>query len=138
MEQMEFTALFCDKAETCDRGKLHIHGVFDELYAPGFPARQEVVYLAGVVHWDRRDHGRFPFRIDLIHPSGQPVFSIDGYTDVETRSEQQPPAKTHLVFPMQNLVFTSPGRYRLLATINHEQHHGPSLHLMQAGGEDAQ
>jgi hypothetical protein len=138
LERMEFTALFCDNAETCDRGKLHIHGVFDELYAPGFPARQDCVYLAGIVHWDRADHGRYPFRIDLVDPSARPIFTIEGFTDVESRSDQQPPAKTHLVFPMQNLVFISAGRYRLLATINDEQHHGPSLHLMQASAETAQ
>jgi hypothetical protein len=132
---MQFTALFCDKAETCDRGKLHIHGAFDELYAPGFPARQDLLYLAGVVHWDAREHGRFPFRIDLLHPSGQPIFSIDGYTDVEDRGERRAPAKTHLIFPMKDLVFTSPGRYRLRVTIKDEQHEGPSLYLMQAERE---
>lgn len=133
---MEITALFCDNATAAADGKLDIRGVFNELYAPDFPARQDHLVLAGVMQWERQDAGRKPFRIDLTHPDGHSVFTIEGHTDVEARPEPRPPAKTYLVLPMENVIFTSPGRYGVRTHVNGREYAGPSLFLVKSAAEE--
>ncbi len=43
---MEAVFLFCADAQAGPDGKLDIHGVFNELYAPDFPARISLLCLA--------------------------------------------------------------------------------------------
>ena len=93
--------LFCKEAAAGPDGRLNIQGVFNELYASDFPARQEHLVLAGVIEWERHTQGRIPFKIDLTGPDGKSVFSIDGHTDVEFRPVNSAPAKTQLVLPME-------------------------------------
>ena len=132
---MEITALFCDGAVSSDDGKLDIHGMFNELYAPDFPARQDSMTLVSVVQWDREDAGDHGFRIDLTHPDGQAVFTVDGHTEVDARPETRPPAKTCLILPMEKVVFPSPGRYRVKTHIKNQTFDGPSLYLMKTTRE---
>lgn len=129
---MEVTALFCDQASISDTGKLDIQGVFNELQAPGFPARQDRLVLAGVVHWDRDDEGQLPFRVDLTHPDGHAVYSVDGHADVKPRPEPEPPPKSYLVLNLEKVMFTAPGQYRVRASIKGREFAGPSLFLTRA------
>ena len=46
---MEAVFLFCADAQAGPDGKLDIHGVFNELHAPAFPARQDQMVLVGIV-----------------------------------------------------------------------------------------
>ena len=129
---MEVTALFCDHAEATPDGRLNIRGVFNELYAPAFPARQDRMVLVGQVIWDREDHGRIPFRIDLKDPGDSPIFTIDGHSDVEARSEGRAPAKTQLVLPLEKVIFADPGEYRVYAEFGGREFSGPSLYLLRS------
>ena len=133
---MEVTAVFCDHASISEAGKLDIQGVFDELQAPGFPARQEKLVLAGVVHWDRDDKGQQPFRIDLTHPDGHEVYSVDGHSEVRPRPEPEPPAKSYLVLELDKVVFTTPGRYRVRARVKGREFAGPSLYLTRVADQE--
>lgn len=134
---MEITALFCDRAEVTGDGKCNIEGVFNELYAPGFPARQDAMTLVGVIQWDREDSGRQPFVIHLLHPDGDPVYTIDGHSDVEPRDPQRPPAKTYLVLPMEKVIFTEPGCYRARIRVKEREVNGPALYVMRTAMEEA-
>ncbi|MCG8434131.1 MAG: hypothetical protein MJA83_08885 [Gammaproteobacteria bacterium] len=129
------TALFCNNAETEANGMLNIHGVFNELYAPDFPAKQDRIVLVGIVEWQRDVSGREPFRIDLTDPDGDPIFTVDGYTDVKATSESEPPAKTHFILPLENVIFTQPGRYATRIELHGKTFAGPSLHLMKSQPE---
>lgn len=133
---MEISALFCDRATARENGKLDIEGVFNELYAPGFPAKQDTMTFVGVVQWEHEDGGRHPFRVDLDHPDGHPIFTVDGHTDVESRPGSRAPAKTYLILPFEKVVFTSPGRYRVRAEIDGSTFDGPSLYLVESAGEE--
>ena len=93
-------ALVCDDAALNPEGKLDVHGVFNDLYAPGFPAKQEHMVLALVVEWDREDEGRFRFRVDLEDEDGKPTLSVEGYSDVDARPADRPPPRTRLVMPL--------------------------------------
>ena len=107
-------ALACDDARERPDGKLDIQGVFNELYAPGFPAMQDRMTVVFVVEWDRSEAGRIPLRADLVDEEDRKVLTIQGHTDVERRSADRAPAQTRLILPLQDVVFPRAGRYRFL------------------------
>jgi len=129
---MEAVFLFCTDAGTEQDGKLSIHGIFNELNAPNFPARQDRMVLVGIVEWQRDLQGRIPFTVDLTDPEGMTIFSIEGHTDVEARPQSKAPAKTQLILPLKNVMFPAPGRYRVRININGTELAGPSMHLMRS------
>lgn len=130
-QPMEAVFLFCTDARTGPDGKLDIHGVFNELYAPDFPARQDRMMLVGIVEWQRDLEGRIPFTVDLVDADGMAIFSIEGHTDVDARPPARAPAKTHFVLPLENVMFQAAGRYRARIDLNGSEIPGPSLHLLQ-------
>jgi hypothetical protein len=129
---MEAVFLFCADAQARPDGKLDIHGVFNELYAPDFPARQDQMVLVGIVEWQRDLQGRIPFTVDLIDSDGKAIFSIEGHTDVDARPASKAPAKSHFILPLKNVMFPEPGCYRVRIRINDSELAGPSMHLMQS------
>ena len=128
---MEGVFLFCADAKARSDGKLDIHGVFNELYAPDFPARQDEMVLVGIVEWQRDLQGRIPFTVDLIDSDGLAIFSIEGHTDVDARPASRAPAKTHFILPLKNVMFPAPGHYRAQISINGCELAGPSMHLLR-------
>ena len=129
---MEAVFLFCADAKAGPDGKLDIHGVFNELYAPDFPARQDEMVLVGIVEWQRDRQGRIPFSVDLIDSDGMAIFSIEGHTDVDARPPAKAPAKTHFILPLKNVMFPAPGHYRVRINIDSSELAGPSMHLIRS------
>ena len=132
---METVFLFCTDAGTGPDGKLNIHGVFNDLRAPDFPARQDQMVLAGIVEWDRHEQGRIPFSMDLTDPGGKSIFTIEGYTDVEPQPQSKAPAKTQFVLPLKNVMFPAPGRYQIQMDFNGNKMTGPSMYLLRSSHE---
>ena len=128
---MEAVFLFCADAQAAPDGKLDIHGVFNELYAPDFPARQDQMILVGIVEWQRDLQGRIPFTVDLVDAEGLAIFSIEGHTDIDERPASRAPAKTHFILPLKKVMFPAPGHYRVRININGNEVAGPSMHLMR-------
>ena len=129
---MEAVFLFCTEAGAGPDGKLNIHGIFNELRAPDFPARQDKMVLVGIVEWQRDLEGRIPFTVDLTDPDGMAIFTIEGHTDVEARPLSKAPARTQLILPLKNVMFPAPGHYRVRININDTELMGPSMHLMRS------
>jgi hypothetical protein len=129
---MEAVFLFCADAGAGPDGRLSIHGIFNELNAPDFPALQDRIVLVGIVEWQRELEGRIPFAVDLDDPDGVSIFSIEGHTDVEARPLSRAPAKTHLILPLKNVMFPVPGHYRARININGSDLSGPSMHLLRS------
>ena len=129
---MEAVFLFCTDAGIGPDGKLSIHGIFNELQAPDFPARQESIVLVGIVEWQRDLEGRIPFTVNLNDPDGMSIFSIEGHTDVEARPASKAPAKTQLILPLKNVMFPVPGHYQTQININGTDLAGPSMHLLRS------
>lgn len=121
----------CDDARTTPDGKLDVEGMFNDLYAPGFPAKQDRMVLVLVVEWDRDDHGRFQFRVDLNGPDGRPSLTVDGHTEVDRRPPDRPPARTRLIMPLEEVIFPRPGPYRFEARMKGRTFPGPTLHLVE-------
>lgn len=126
-------ALVCDEAGESPEGKLDLTGVFNDLFAPGFPARQDRMVLVLAVEWDRADQGRYNFRVDLVDPDGEPALTVDGHTDVDPRPADRPPPRTRLVLPLEGVVFPKPGAYRFRVRMKGHEFEGPPLHLMETG-----
>jgi len=126
-------ALVCDDARTNEEGKLDVHGVFNDLYAPSFPAKQERMVLVLTLQWGREDEGRNLFKVELIDPQGRPSVTVDGETDVDRRPADRPPPRTPLILPLENVVFPVPGRYTLQLRVKGRKIAGPSIYLVETG-----
>jgi len=105
-------AAICDDATAEGDGKLTLTGVFHDLYAPGFPAKQDRMVLVLVLEWAREDQGHYDFKADLMGPDGTPTLSVQGQSQVERRPRDRPPARTQIVMPMEEVVFPSSKRTR--------------------------
>lgn len=126
------TAVICDHAGQTPEGKMNLHGVFHDLYAPGFPAQQDEMTLVVVLEWDRKDQGRFQFRVDMTGPGGQIALTVEGHSDVSDPDPSRPPPRTQLIMPMEQVTFPEPGEYSFEIKIKGETFPGPTLYLMQA------
>jgi len=113
-------------------GKMDVVGAFNDLAAPGFPAKQDRMVLVTTIEWDRGDEGRIGFRVDLLTPEGRPSLTIDGHTDVEPRDPSRPPPRTRLILPLEGVVFPLSGKYQFEIRIKGKKLRGPSLFLMEA------
>lgn len=130
------TSAICDAAGAAQSGKLDIQGVFHDLYAPGFPAKQDKMMLVLVVEWDREDQGRYTFRVDVEGPDGKPTISVDGYSDVQPRPSDRPAARTRLLMPLEEVIFPTPGAYEFKVKLKGKVFDGPTLYLIEmAEGE---
>ena len=105
-------ALACDEATIREDGKLDVQGVFNELGAPGFPAAQDRMTVVFVIEWTAEEQGPQPLRADLLDQDDQMILTIQGQTEVEFRTPDQPPAQTRLVLPLEKVVFPHAGAYR--------------------------
>jgi hypothetical protein len=105
-------ALACDEARVRDDGKLDVSGIFNELGAPGFPAAQDNMTLVFVIEWGDGETGSQPLRADLLDENDQKILTIQGDTEVDVRTPDQPPPQTRVVLPLEKVVFPHPGKYR--------------------------
>lgn len=122
---------FCEQAQLRPDGKLDVHGAFNDLAAPGFPAKQDEMVLVVVVEWGQEDSGRYRFRVELVGASEKPSMTIEGETEVKAHAPGDRPARTYLIMPVQDVVFPAPGPYRLVVKIKGQTVPGPVLHLWE-------
>lgn len=124
-------ALNCEHANPRQDGRLDVHGIFHQLYAPGFPAKQDRMVLAIAVEWDAESAGRVDFKIDLVDPTGSPSLTINGHTDVSERVKGEAPPQTRLVLPMEEVVFPQAGTYIFELEVAGERRQVAPLHLIE-------
>lgn len=124
-------ALVCEHAAARDDGRLDAHGVFHQLYAPGFPAQQDRMVVAVAVEWSAGEAGRREFRIDLADPAGSPALTISGHTDVNAVVAGEAPPQTRLVMPLERIVFPTPGTYEFQLHVGDERVSLCPLHLVE-------
>ncbi len=122
-------SLACDNARVRSDGKVDVVGVFDSLYAPGFPAVQERMTALFVLEWDPGEEGRYEFSADLLDDDDTKVLTIEGHTDVEARPPDRAPARTRVIMPLERVVFPHPGRYRFVFKVGGRSRPAFSLFL---------
>jgi Family of unknown function (DUF6941) len=128
---MELSAFICTDARVTHEGRLDLLGVFNELFAPAFPARHGRLVLAAMLVWDAGEQGRVDFRVDLRGADGTSVYTVDGHTEVMERAPPAPPPKTQLVLPLHDVLFPNAGRYRFEFVVAEQHVQGPSLFVLQ-------
>jgi hypothetical protein len=124
-------ALLCEDATERPDGRLDVHGVFHQLYAPGFPAQQDRMTLAVAVEWEPHERGRIEFSIELVDPSRSPALSITGHTDVADQQPMQGPPQTRVVMPLDDVVFPAEGTYAFELVVNGDRQRLAPLHLIK-------
>lgn len=124
-------ALICEDAAVRNDGRVDVHGVYHQLYAPGFPAQQERLMLAVAVEWDAGEEGRQDFRIDLMDPSGSPALTISGHTDVGPRTPGEAPPQTRLIMPIERVVFPVAGSYMFELNVSDVRIPLSPIHLIE-------
>ena len=132
--RLRFSAI-CDEAHATPEGKLELHGVYHDLSAPGFPAKQDRLVLVLVLEWGREDHGRFRFRADLEDEDGKTSLTVEGETEVRAPQPGSPPARSQLVMPMEDVVFPRAGQYQFRVKVKGQTLEGPGLFLMEVPEE---
>ena len=123
-------ALVCDDARTTPEGKLDVHGIFNDLYAPGFPAKQQHMVLVLTLEWDRGDVGRMLFKVELTDPTGRATLTVEGQSEVDIRPADRPPARTRLILPLEEVIFPQPGCYQFNIKVKGRTLPGPSIYLV--------
>jgi len=127
-------ALLCEDANDRHDGRLDVHGVFHQLYAPGFPAAQDRLTLAIAVEWEPAERGTIEFSIELMDPSRSPVLSITGSTEVGEQLPLQGPPQTRVIMPLENVMFPAEGTYTFELIVNGERQRVAPLHLIKDTG----
>lgn len=133
--RLRFSAV-CDDARTTPTGRIDLHGVYHDLAAPGFPAKQEHLVLVLVLEWNREDHGRYLFKADLEDEDGQISLTVEGETEVHQSPPDQPPARSQLLMPVEEVVFPHPGQYTFRVKVKGQTLEGPGIYLMEMPQED--
>jgi len=128
--KLRFSAV-CDEAHPSPDGKVHVHGVYHDLSAPGFPAKQERLVLVLVLEWDRDDHGRYVFKADLEDDEGNVSLTVEGETEVHQATPGNPPSRSQLVMPLDGVVFPKAGQYQFRIKVKGQTLQGPGIYLME-------
>lgn len=129
-------AILCEDATTRQDGRVDVHGVFHQLYAPGFPARQDQLMLAVNIEWEEHERGRINFAIEMLDPARSPALSITGHTDVSSIPAVQGPPMTRLLMPLQGVVFPAEGTYAFELIMGEERTPLTPLHLIADPGQN--
>ena len=133
---LRFSAI-CEDARTTPDGKIDVHGVYHDLAAPAFPARQDRLVLVLVLEWDRADHGRYLFKADLEDEQGKASLTVEGETEVHRPLPDHPPARSQLILPVEDVVFPRAGQYAFQIRVKGQTLQGPSIFLMEAPDDSA-
>ncbi len=110
-------AVIAEDARLRHDGRMDVHGVFHELYAPGFPARQDQLTLVTTIEWDASERGAIAFSVNLLDPDRSPVLTVNAETQVEDQYAVHRPARTQMAIPIQKLVFPRAGAYEFELTV---------------------
>lgn len=127
---LRFSAV-CEDAHTTPDGKVDLHGVYHDLSAPGFPAKQDRLVLVLVIEWEYEDHGRYLFKADLEDDEGDVSITVEGETEVHQPKPGQPPARSQLIMPLEGVVFPHAGQYTFRVKVKGQTLDGPGIFLME-------
>ncbi|MBW3569675.1 MAG: hypothetical protein KY467_01095 [Gemmatimonadetes bacterium] len=104
-------SVIAEDAQLRNDGRMDAHGIFHELYARGFPARQEGLTLVTTIEWDATERGSIDFTVNLLDPDRAPVLTINAQTQVEDQYAVHRPARTQMAIPIDQLIFPRAGAY---------------------------
>jgi hypothetical protein len=127
-------AVVCENAESRTDGRIDAHGIFHQLYAAAFPAKQDQMVLIVNLEWAEAETGRIEFKIDLVDPSGSPAITISGHTDVGNPTEYDAPPQSRIIIPLEDVVFPVEGKYEFELSAHGHQVGVAPLYLVKDPG----
>ena len=133
---IRFSAI-CDDARPTPEGKIDLHGVYSDLSAPGFPAKQDKLVLVLVLEWAPSDEGRYLFKADLEDDEGNISLTVEGETEVSVPAPGHPPSRSQLIMPMEGVVFPHAGQYTFSVKVKGQTLQGPGIFLIEVSDEGA-
>jgi len=110
-------SVIAEDAQLRHDGRMDVHGIFHELYAPGFPAKQDRLTLVTTIEWDATERGAIDFTVNLLDPQRAPALTINAQTQVEDQYAVHRPARTQMAIPIDGLVFPIAGSYEFQLTV---------------------
>jgi hypothetical protein len=128
-------SLIAEDAQLRHDGRMDVHGIFHELYAPGFPARQDRLTLVTTIEWDATERGSIAFSVNLLDPDGSPVLTINAETQVEDQYAVHRPARTQMAIPMEEVVFPRAGAYEFELSVGERRQALAPIYLIEEPGE---
>lgn len=109
--------LVADSANFSLEGKLNILGIFDQIFAPNFPANHPQMSLVLRIEIEDEDPGNsYEFRVELLSPEKKVL--IGGTSPVTLPSEIPPGTLLPQILPFTNIQFEGPGDYTWQILIN--------------------
>lgn len=123
--------LLCEDAHFGEDGRLDVRGVYNVLYAPGFPAAHDVV-LVMAVEWDADEEGQKEFRVDILDPARSPTGTVAVQTEVIPTGEVGLPPQTLLRADLHDTRFPTAGTYLFELTMGEEKIPLCPLHLIES------
>lgn len=124
-------AVIAEDARLRHDGRMDVHGVFHELYAPGFPARQDQLTLVTTIEWDASERGAIAFSVNLLDPDRSPVLTVNAETQVEDQYAVHRPARTQMAIPIEKLVFPRAGSYEFELTVGEHSEPLTPIYLIE-------
>ncbi|HEX6038066.1 DUF6941 family protein [Longimicrobium sp.] len=110
-------SVIAEDAQLRHDGRMDVHGIYHELYARGFPARQDKLTLVTTIEWDASERGDIDFSVNLLDPGRSPVLTINAQTQVEDQYAVHRPARTQMAIPIDGIVFPVAGTYEFQLTV---------------------
>jgi hypothetical protein len=124
-------SVIAENAELRHDGRMDVHGIFHELYARGFPARQDRLSLVTTIEWTAEERGAIDFSVNLLDPDRAPVLTINAQTQVEDEYALHRPARTQMAIPIDGLMFPRTGTYEFELTVGEHKQPLTTLYLIE-------
>ncbi len=110
-------SVIAEDAQLRHDGRMDVHGIYHELYARGFPARQDKLTLVTTIEWDASERGAIDFSVNLLDPQRSPVLTVNAQTQVEDQYAVHRPARTQMAIPIDGIVFPAVCTYEFQLTV---------------------
>ena len=124
-------SVIAEDAKLRHDGRMDVHGIFHELYARGFPARQDRLSLVTTIEWTAEERGAIDFTVNLLDPDRAPVLTINAQTQVEDEYAVHRPARTQMAIPIDGLTFPRTGTYEFELTVGEHKQPLANLYLIE-------
>ena len=135
MESLLFLA--ADYANITREGKLNVMGLFQEIYAPNFPARHSSMHLvaklgAELGEWEQtRD-----FTVRLLDADANSIVELSGQFEVPRGAQARRP-EVNLILELKDIVFPKEGIYEFVLFVEKDQKASLSIYVNKVDAPQA-
>jgi hypothetical protein len=110
--------LAADYANITGEGKLNVMGVFNEIRAPNFPARQPSMHLVVKLAAELGEYGQTRhLTVRLLDADGKEMVSISGPIEIP-KAEGGVRPEVNAIFDMKDVVFPQAGPYQFVVLVD--------------------